>query len=316
MTARTVPQASAVSALEAYERWAATYAPEPHNPLMAAEQRTMLALLPDVVSRRVLDLACGTGRYARLAAAAHAASVVALDLSPAMLQRAAIAGLRVQASMDRLPLVDACFDIVISGLALGHAPDLDRWMREVARVLAPGGTLLYSDFHPAAAERGLRRTFRDGSQQVHEVAHCCHAVEAQRDAAIGAGLAVEHVVELRAGIEFVETFDGADAFYRREHGTPLVLVVRARKVPYRGRQRCADADTRDDVARDTPSPTSPDRRTDAGAADDSARDLSRRAVRDMDVAAGAPRDGFTASRRGRCRAGSRPLHQILAAFVR
>ena len=277
--------APVVTALEAYEAWADTYAPEPHNPLMAAEQRTMLGLLPDVAGRRVLDLACGTGRYARLAAAAHASLVVALDLSPSMLRRAAIAGPRVQASMDRLPFAAATFDVVISGLALGHAPELDRWMSEVARVLAPGGTLLYSDFHPAASQRGLRRTFRDGAQRVHEVAYCCHAVDAQRDAAIAAGLTIEHAVELRAGIEFVEPFDGADAFYRREHGTPLVLVVRARKAD----KRCTDAD----------------------AADDSARELSRRAVRDMDVAAGAPKDGFTASRRGRCRAGSRPLTRCI-----
>ena len=226
--ARSGSLSHAAHALEAYELWADTYAPEPHNPLMAAEQNAMLGLLPAVRGARVLDLACGTGRYSRLLAAAQASFVVALDLSPAMLRRASN-DLRVLASMDRLPFAQACFDVVVSGLAIGHGPDLGRWMDETARVLAPGGTLLYSDFHPVASQRGLQRTFKDRADHVHTIAHCCHTVDAQRAAAVAAGLTVEHVLELRAGIEFVETFDGADAFYRREHGTPLVLVVRARK---------------------------------------------------------------------------------------
>jgi len=241
MTTRSSSRAYAVSALDAYELWADTYAPEPHNPLMAAEQRAVLALMPEIRGRRVLDLACGTGRYARLVAAEQAGCVVALDLSPAMLRRAST-GLRVQASMDRLPLADARFELVISGLALGHTPDLDRWMREASRVLVPGGTLLYSDFHPAAAQRGLRRTFKDRTDRVHTVAHGCHSVAAQRAAATAAGLDVEQVLELRAGIEFVEPFDGAEAFYRREHGTPLVLVVRARKTSSVDRARRSDGD--------------------------------------------------------------------------
>jgi malonyl-CoA O-methyltransferase len=220
------PATPALSALDAYELWAETYAPAPHNPLMAAEQEAMVALLPDLRGRRVLDLACGTGRYASLVARAHAAHVVALDLSPAMLRRVA-AGARVQASMERLPFANASFDVVISGLALGHAPDLVRWMHEAARVLAPGGTLLYSDFHPAASQRGLSRTFKDRSGRRHTVVQFCHSIEAQRHAAAAAGLTLQFVRELRAGIEFLEPFPGAQEFYQRQYGTPLVLVVRA-----------------------------------------------------------------------------------------
>ena len=98
-----------MSTLEAYELWADTYAAEPHNPLMAAEQRAMVELFPEIRGRRVLDLACGTGRYTRLMAAAQAAEVVAVDISPRML-RQVTAGARVLASMTQLPLVKESFD--------------------------------------------------------------------------------------------------------------------------------------------------------------------------------------------------------------
>ena len=76
-----------LSTLEVYERWAPTYPPRPHNPLMRAEQQVLLAKLPAVARRRVLDLACGSGRYAKLLWARGARDVVAADFSRAMLDR-------------------------------------------------------------------------------------------------------------------------------------------------------------------------------------------------------------------------------------
>ena len=130
--------------LEAYERWARVYPPVAHNPLMRAEQAAMLELLPVVAGSRVLDLACGSGRYSRLLLEANAGQVVALDFCIPMLQQVASAS-RVCASMMQLPFQANSFDCVISGLALGHATDIYPWMSEVARVLRPGGCLLYSD---------------------------------------------------------------------------------------------------------------------------------------------------------------------------
>ncbi len=63
MTAnRTVPS------VDAYDRWAVSYPPWPHNPLMRAEQKAMLEQWPEVAGRRALDLACGSGRCAKLLA--------------------------------------------------------------------------------------------------------------------------------------------------------------------------------------------------------------------------------------------------------
>jgi ubiquinone/menaquinone biosynthesis C-methylase UbiE len=213
---------------EAYERWAPTYAPVPHNPLMSAEQQAMLAKWPELEGRRALDLACGTGRYATLMTESRATQVTALDFSAAMLRRVSNCH-RVQASMMSLPFVSDAFDVIVSGLAIGHASSLERWMNEVARVLARGGVLLYSDFHPEAARAGLTRSFKDEQGDTCTVPHNSFPVPIQAAAAAQAGLMVESVRELRAGIEIHEPFPGSESFYRQWHGLPLVLVVRARK---------------------------------------------------------------------------------------
>jgi len=217
-----------LSTLEVYERWAPTYPPRPHNPLMRAEQQVLLAKLPAVARRRVLDLACGSGRYAQLLWARGARDVVAADFSRAMLDRVT-AGHRVRASLTSLPFSAASFDLVVSGLALGHASDLAVCFAEIARVLRPGGELHYSDFHPEAARAGLTRSFRDATNRSFSLPPVGFGLDAHREAARQAGLAIDSIEELRVGREICESFTGSEEFYRRWHGVPLVFIVRAHK---------------------------------------------------------------------------------------
>jgi malonyl-CoA O-methyltransferase len=216
------------STLEAYERWAPLYPPVAHNPLMRAEQRAMLEVLPNVEGRRVLDLACGSGRYSHLLREANAAQVVALDLCVPMLEQVAAAS-RVRASMMQLPFQSAVFDAVISGLAVGHATDIHQWMSEVARVLRPAGSLVYSDFHSTAIRAGMTRSFKDAADVTWTVPHQVYDLSCQQDTMAAAGLTVQTVRELRMGIELNEVFPGSERVYLDWHGVPVVLIVRARK---------------------------------------------------------------------------------------
>jgi len=217
-----------LSTLDAYNRWSTSYPPIPHNPLMRAEQSAMLEYWPDVAGKRVLDLACGTGRYTRRLIDDSAAAVVALDLCDGML-RQVTAPNRVQADMMKLPLCNGCFDVVISGLAVGHAYSIYTWMNEIARVLGDGGVLLYSDFHPEASRAGLVRSFTDERGQKVIVPHADHGLEEHRAAADAAGLTIDIVFEMRAGRDFAEEFSGSDEFYGQWHGLPLLLIVGAHK---------------------------------------------------------------------------------------
>jgi ubiquinone/menaquinone biosynthesis C-methylase UbiE len=214
--------------LAAYERWAPLYPPSAHNPLMRAEQRAMLEHMPPVAGRRALDLACGSGRYSQLLADAQAAQIVALDFCAPMLRQVSGAA-RVCGSMMQLPFADEMFDVVISGLALGHASSVHAWMAEAARVLRGGGSFLYSDFHPEASRAGLPRTFKDEGGRLRTVPHRNYSPSMQRKAARAANLTIDIVHEVRVGVELREPFTNSAEFYRRWDGLPIVLIVLAQK---------------------------------------------------------------------------------------
>ena len=107
----------------------------------------------------VLDVCCGTGDFALLFAARKPASVTGLDFTPEMLRIAKDRAARAGAPIDwlagdalRLPFADACFDVVSVGYGVRNIQDLDAGLRELARVLRPGGRVVILDCTPA---RGL-----------------------------------------------------------------------------------------------------------------------------------------------------------------
>ncbi|MDP5182904.1 methyltransferase domain-containing protein [Blastococcus sp. BMG 814] len=112
-------------------------------------------LLGEVAGRRVLEIGCGSAPCARWLRAAEA-DVVALDLSGGMLARAAelnrttgIAVPLLQADAGALPLADAGLDAVCSAFGgLPFVADVGAALREVARVLRPGGRFVASVNHP------------------------------------------------------------------------------------------------------------------------------------------------------------------------
>jgi ubiquinone/menaquinone biosynthesis C-methylase UbiE len=101
---------------------------------------------------RVLDVACGTGVVARLAAerVGPRGTVAAVDLNPAMLSVARSvpstgAAIRwCETSAESIPLPDGTFDAVLCQLGLQFVADKNAAIREMRRVLAPGGRVLVS----------------------------------------------------------------------------------------------------------------------------------------------------------------------------
>ena len=93
---------------------------------------------------RVLDACCGTGDLAVAAHAAGAGSVVGLDFSAAMLERARRKAPEVtfiEGDVLALPFHDASFDVAVVGFGIRNVADLAAGLGELRRVLRPGGRL-------------------------------------------------------------------------------------------------------------------------------------------------------------------------------
>lgn len=179
---------------EAYARWAEVYPPRPHNPVMQIEQDAVTSLLRAIGARRALDVGTGTGRNVAVLRAAGAEHVVGLDRSLAMLSHG-VACSKVCADACRVPFQAATFDLITSSLMAGDIESLERWLREMARVLAPGGHLVYSDFHPTWRDAGWRRTFRAADGAMLELGFHPHGLGAHRDALAAAGLQTLAILE-------------------------------------------------------------------------------------------------------------------------
>lgn len=168
----------------AFDRASATY------DAAAALQREVLAEVLDRVGqfglapRVVLDAGAGTGHGARaLKERFPAALVVAVDLAPGMLVEAGrrmgwrdrfLGGrfgrpfARVAADVHHLPLAEGSVDLVVSSLMLQWCDDLDAALRELRRVLRPGGLLVFASLGPDTL-RELREAWAmaDGGEHVN-----------------------------------------------------------------------------------------------------------------------------------------------------
>ena len=152
-----------------YDSIAAQYASKvdtaPFNALY--ERPAMLALLPPLSGLRILDAGCGSGWYAErlvergAALDAVDASAAMVDFARARLEKSGLLSkgnitLQVADLADPLPFADTIFDGIVSPLVLHYMRDWRPALREMKRVLRPGGWLQLSTHHPAADAEHFR----------------------------------------------------------------------------------------------------------------------------------------------------------------
>jgi SAM-dependent methyltransferase len=119
----------------------------------APEWPTLRSMLPAMPGCRVVDLGCGFGWFSRWAAEAGAASVLGIDLSCRMLERAVgdTSDDRItyeRQDLDIVELPEGAFDVAYSSLALHYLSDLARALATVYGSLVPGGAFVFSIEHP------------------------------------------------------------------------------------------------------------------------------------------------------------------------
>lgn len=187
-----------VSVDEGYAHWASHYDSYP-NALIALEEPLVHRILGDVRAKRVLDVACGTGRHA-VRLSDEGAFVTAVDRNEAMLAVARPKSERVRwlrGELDGLPFDDGSFDIVLCALVFEHVEHIEPAIAEAARVLAPGGKYVISVFHPAFLWKGVVPHFvsADDKQLEYEMPAHVHLPSEYVAALRNAGLELGHFSE-------------------------------------------------------------------------------------------------------------------------
>ena len=119
----------------------------------APEWPSLRAMLYEMPGLRVVDLGCGFGWFCRWAAKEGAASVLGIDVSEKMLERArattdAATITYLRADLEEVELTEASFDLAYSSLAFHYLRDIDRLFATVHAALVPGGSLVFSIEHP------------------------------------------------------------------------------------------------------------------------------------------------------------------------
>jgi len=129
---------------------------------MPAVRRQRLRVVPNAHGR-VLEIGIGTGLNMPYYEPERIESLVGVEPSQRMhrlaLRRSKAAGLEVRLvglSAEKLPLADASFDSVVSTFTLCTIPDPVAALKEIRRVLAPGGRLLFAE-HGRAPEASVRK---------------------------------------------------------------------------------------------------------------------------------------------------------------
>jgi malonyl-CoA O-methyltransferase len=211
--------------LEAYRRWAPTYAHE--NAFTALECELVDRLSPSPQGLRLLDVGCGTGR--RLVGTGAALAVGVEPCAEMLVAGREVHDFGPEVRLLRgdgraLPLPDGFFELVWCRLVIGHVPDCEALCRELGRVAATGAQVIVTDFHPAAYAAGLRRTFRVGDE-VLEAEHHLHGFDALVAAGAAAGLRLHASMEQTVGPSVRGFYEraGKCPLYKEQRGQPMVL---------------------------------------------------------------------------------------------
>lgn len=212
----------------------------------AGEWSFFRQMLPKLEGANVLDLGCGFGWHCRYAREQHARSVVGIDLSGNMLERAREMTDDGQIEYRQLAIEDIDFpaeefDVVISSLALHYVEQLGGLFNKIHHSLTPGGAFVFSVEHPvftalagqdwhygAEGEKlhwPLDDYHREGQRQSrfleHDVVKYHRTVSTYMNALIESGFELKQLSELQPTKELLASHSA----WQEEMRRPMFLLV-------------------------------------------------------------------------------------------
>lgn len=183
---------------------------------------------------RVLDIACGTGVVARLASKAvgPTGSVAGIDANPGMLEvaRAASAGTPIewhQAPAENLPIPDSSVDVALCSLGLMFFGDKPQAIREIRRVLSPGGRVIVGTPGPTPAlfnaiDQALISQVGPGASMFVHTVFSVHEPAEVLDLLQGAEL---ENIEIDKDTLSFRLPEPAEFFWQYVNSTPLIAII-------------------------------------------------------------------------------------------
>lgn len=210
------------------------------------------SLLPDLKGLRILDLGCGSGEHCKDYIQMGAAKVVGIDISEKML---AVANEKnsdpdityIRMPMEDLDKLDGEFDLAVSSLALHYIEDYKGVLKNIHRLLVPGGEFIFSQEHPInTCHPGGDRWTKDENGIKLYVNLANYGKEGERDSVwfvegikkyhrmfstvindlVDAGFAIEKTIEPEPTEELLEKYpEYYDLFHK-----PDFLLVKAKRL--------------------------------------------------------------------------------------
>jgi SAM-dependent methyltransferase len=175
-------------------------------------ERLHAELVARLPAGSLLDAGCGDGRYLATLPAQRPRRIVGVDISERILEvaRRAVEAAGVEAellqgNLEALPVEDEAFDLVLCVQVVEHLLNPERGLRELARVLAPGGTLIVSTDHARMLVSSVLNAPRTALVRLLRLRHRRFAVEFPH-AAFGLDVFARLVEAAGLGVEHRETF--------------------------------------------------------------------------------------------------------------
>ncbi|MBE7683807.1 class I SAM-dependent methyltransferase [Paenibacillus sp. P13VS] len=216
----------------------------------AGEWYKLRTMLPELKDKNVLDLGCGFGWHCRYAREQQARSVIGVDLSENMLQRARemTDDSRIEyrkMAIEDIEFAPEQFDVVISSLALHYIEQLDQVFAQIHACLVEGGALVYSVEHPIFTARAAQDWHygpqgeimhwpvddyhQEGKRGTNflnqDVVKYHRTLATHLNELIQAGFVIQQVAESKPSTEMMDQIPGM----RDENRRPMFLMIAAVK---------------------------------------------------------------------------------------
>ncbi len=213
----------------AYDHWAKDYDSDP-NPQILLEYENVVSLVAPSLGERILDAACGTGRYTSAFYLAGT-EVVGIDFSKEMIAVAKTnfpnICFEVVDLMERLPFDRESFDKINCAQALKHLPNLSSPLMEFSRILKKGGKFIFSVTHPDMDWEGYELIEQPGfilslESDIFHHRFCDYFSALQQ-----AGLFLDRLVQVPVSNKIKDLLTPDS--YEKVKGRYQILIIRAEK---------------------------------------------------------------------------------------